>query len=467
MIHARAAAITLLQQSRHRRGFASELLDHWFQQHPDFPAVDRRLVTQLVCGVIRRRATLDALIAPFIQRPLATVEPVLRDLLRLGAYQLAILTHIPPYAAVHATVAAATELQLRRASGLLNAVLRRLAAVVSDDCLTAPAADAVPLEEPIPPPLDSLGSPQLPSCRYRRLRQPLLPDPQTHPLHYLATAFSYPRPLLSRWLSRYSWEHTLRYAAWFNTPPALWIRVNCRVISRETYRLRLAAAGIDAYPGPHPQSLYLPDPPPITQLPGYAEGEFTVQDHSAMLVASALEPKPGWHILDLCAAPGGKTTHLAELMHDQGRIIACDIDQCRLETLHRLTQRLRLQCVVPHCLPPHAPPPDGPFDAALVDVPCSNTGVLHRRPEARWRWRSHALNTLRQRQTQLLLHALAVTRPGGPVIYSTCSLEPEENEQLICAVRRAVPHLRIELQHHALPGQPADGAYYARLRRRR
>ncbi|MCS7269780.1 MAG: hypothetical protein NZ703_01740 [Gemmataceae bacterium] len=463
MVNVRSAAAELLQRWRQRQGFAPELLDQWLSAQPDFTDADRRLLTQLVCGVIRRRATLDALLLPWVQRPWQAVEPALRDLLRLGCYQLVILTHIPAYAAVHATVEAAAERGLARAKGFLNAILRRLATLVSDAFAQAPAADAIPLDDPLPP--NALAEMVLP-VRYRCLRQPLLPAPHDDPVGYLATAFSLPRSLVRRWLERYGWEESLRRAAWSNTPPPLWLRVHTRKISRETFRLRLAAAGIEAQPGPHPQSLYLPDPPPVPLIPGYSEGEFTVQDLSAMEVASALEPLPGWRVLDLCAAPGGKTTHLAELMDDRGTIIACDVDARRLDTLQQLVRRLDLHYIEPRLLAADEPPPAGPYDAVLVDVPCSNTGVLHRRPEARWRWHADDLTPLTRRQTELLLRAVSLVRPGGAVLYSTCSLEPEENEQIVHAVRRAVPHLLIEKEHHALPGRPADGGYYARLRRR-
>ena len=457
----RAVAVQLLQRCRSGRSFASDWLDRWLTEDTTFSAADRRLLTQLVCGVIRRRATLDALIQPLLERPWSAVEPVLQDLLRLGAYQLVVLTHIPAYAAVDETVASAEKLGYTRAKGFLNAVLRRLATLVSDEFTTTPAADAVPVDDPLP--WQAWTAETLP-LRYRRLRQARLPDPQRQKLDYLALAFSLPRSLLSRWLERQGWQETLRWAAWFNAPPLVWLRVNTRKISRELFQNRLAAAGIASQCGPYPQSLHLPDPPPIRQIPGYAEGEFTVQDLSAMLVASAVEPRSGMRILDLCAAPGGKTTHLAELMNDHGHILACDIHPGRLDTLRALVQRLGLTCIEPHLLTPDAPLPAKAFDAVLVDAPCSNTGVLHRRAEARWRWHSRDLKTLTRRQKELLQQALACVRPGGVIVYSTCSLEPEENEGLIRELRRSCPNLQIEEEYHAFPGRPADGGYHVRLR---
>ena len=206
---------------------------------------------------------------------------------------------------------------------------------------------------------------------------------------------------------------------------------------------------------------------PIRDLPGYADGWFSVQDESAMRVASALAPEPGETILDLCAAPGGKTTHLAELMRNSGRIVACDMDDGRLQTVADLVQRLGLTIVQTCRLHDEhgTDAPAGPFDRVLVDVPCSNTGVLGKRPEARWRLRPDDLRELVARQTCLLSLAALRLRVGGAIVYSTCSIEPEENRGVVEAVLRKFLNLRLERDEEAAPGRPADGGYWARLRR--
>ena len=333
---------------------------------------------------MRRRATLDALVRPHVNRPFHEVQDPLVDLLRVGAYQLAFLTHVPRHAAVHETV----EATLPMARGFVNAVLRRVSEAVTDEFVFAPAADAVPLDG---------------DQRHRKLAKPLLPDPATHPAPYLAAAFGWPRWLADRWLDRHGFMECVRLGFWFNAPPPLWLRVNATQLPREAYRLALAAAGIAADSGGHPQALTLPDPPPVRQLPGYDAGEFAVQDLASMAVASAVAPQPGWRVLDLCSAPGGKTTHLAELMADRGEVVACDVDPRRLATVTALYQRLKLTCVTPHLLDKRdTVPPPGPYDAALVDAPCSNTGVLGRRPEARWRLHPSEFGDLIRLQTRLL-----------------------------------------------------------------
>jgi 16S rRNA (cytosine967-C5)-methyltransferase len=202
----------------------------------------------------------------------------------------------------------------------------------------------------------------------------------------------------------------------------------------------------------------------VRDIPGYDAGWFSVQDESALRVAQALAPEPGWIILDLCAAPGGKTTHLAELMRDQGSIVACDIDEGRLRTVQTLAGRLGVSCIRTHLLDPRRPVvPSGPFDAALVDVPCSNTGVLGRRPEVRWRLRPEELPYLTRLQGQLLRTALGRVKSGGVVVYSTCSIEPEENRALVQSVLKET-RVRLEAEEESVPGRPADGGYWARLR---
>jgi 16S rRNA (cytosine967-C5)-methyltransferase len=274
--------------------------------------------------------------------------------------------------------------------------------------------------------------------------------------------------LTSRWLNRYGWAECLRLGFWFAGAAPLWLRCNPLRTDRDTFLAALAQAGVRAEPGEHPQAVRLLEHAAIRDLPGYEEGWFTVQDESAMRVASALGPQPGSRVLDLCAAPGGKTTHLAELMQNQGQVIACDVDELRLQTVQELCRRLGITIVETHRLHPERQeePPAGPFDAILVDVPCSNTGVLGRRPEVRWRLRPGELPHLVRLQTKLLLQAVERIRPGGSVIYSTCSIEPEENRQVAQAVLAAVSHLVLEAEQEQMPGQTADGGYWAKLRSR-
>ncbi|MBP3958519.1 hypothetical protein J8F10_24995 [Gemmata sp. G18] len=532
-ITARQVAADVLNRSRSRDGFAAELIDDALSK-VSLTAQDRRFVTQLVFGVTRRAGTLDAILKPFIHLPFHAVQPRVWDLLRLGAFQLTFLTHVPKHAAVNETVELAPYVGALKAKGFVNGVLRRVSELVTEDFTDKPGADAVAFAWEPPPPspfpsgegeeqrqptppsplpegkgeqaratamLETVsdssfslfpsrrglqgepagGSPS-PEVRgdggvgsssavtggkgsYRRLARPVLPDPVADPTGYFAAAFSFPQWLANRWVERYGPAECTRLGFWFNAPPPLWIRVNKQNASRESYRAQLAGQMIEAEPGAHPQSLRFAEHHSIRDLPGYAAGDFAVQDHSSMLVASALGVEPGMRVLDACAAPGGKTTHLTELMDNRGHVTACDIEAKRLETVTTLCQRLQMKDVETVLLNEDGELPPGPFDAALVDVPCSNTGVLGRRPEVRWRLKPNEFEHLIRLQTRLLILAAERVKPGGAVVYSTCSIEPDENEGVVKAVCRGMRSLSLEAEHSSAPGRPSDGGYWARLRK--
>jgi 16S rRNA (cytosine967-C5)-methyltransferase len=426
--------------------FAWERLDDALRQTP-LAATDRGLATELVYGSLRRRGSLDALIHTHTDRPRDRIAPEVWELLRLGAYQLVYLSHVPPHAAIYETVELAKSCGQAKAAGFVNGVLRGLSRSLTEEIVTSPAIDALPVAD----------------GKYRRLTKPTLPDPTTHRTEYIAAGFSLPRWLAERWLERLGWDETIRLGFWFVEAPPLWVRANPLKTSRDALREAFAAAGVAAEPGPHPQSLRLSGHVPIRSLPGYVEGWFTVQDLSAMAAASAVAPAPGMTVLDLCAAPGGKTTHLAELMNNTGRIVACDANPRRLRTVGELCERLGITVVETRQPPGSRFAHD--FDAALVDVPCSNTGVLGRRPEVRWRLTPADVAELAALQTDLLRQACELVRPGGAVVYSTCSIEPEENSGVVRAALAGLPDWELEMEQEHRPGLPGDGGYFVGLRR--
>jgi 16S rRNA (cytosine967-C5)-methyltransferase len=446
---ARTTALQVLLDCRRRDSFVQEALDRRLSAGGLSPA-DRRLATQLAYGVLRRRITLQAIVEPFVTRPTEKVEPWLWDALRLGAFQLGMLDHIPVHAALNETVELAASFGRPGAKGFLNGVLRSVARLMTPGRQESPGTDALPLE----------------SGAYRRLALPVLPDPASHPVEYVGLGFGLPPWLVRRWAERYPLDELFRLGFWFAGPAPLSLRINPLRVTREDYLAACSAFGLHAEVGDHPQAINLRDNFPIRDLPGYDEGKFSVQDQSAMRVGSLLAPEPGMSVLDLCAAPGGKATHLAELMQDRGRIVACDSDSTRLQTVAALAKRLGLNSIetqqVSRTLDDA---PAGPFDAVLADVPCSNTGVLGRRPEARDRLRPSDLPELAALQERLLHVAADRVRPGGVVVYSTCSIEPEENSGVVRRVLDARPELRLESEIEAVPGRPADGGYRARLRR--
>lgn len=450
--NARTLALQVLLDCARHEGFIQDVLDRQLStpQARELSGPDRRLATHLAYGVLRRRGTLTTLLQPLVNRPPEAVEPWLWDTLQLGVYQLLLLTQIPPHAALNETVELARLFGRPRAKGFINGVLRSCLGLITADRLTEPAADALPMEG---------GS-------YRRLTRPALPAPATHPVEYLARAFGLPLWLAERWLPRLGRDEAYRLGFWFAGPAPLTLRVNPLRSARAALLDALARGGWHADPGDQPQVIRLREHVAVRDLPGYADGWFSVQDESATRAGAAVAPEPGSAVLDLCAAPGGKTTHLAEQMHDRGRIVACDVDEGRLQTVRELAARLGLRSIETVRIDPQRRDsvPAGPFDRVLVDVPCSNTGVLGRRPEARWRLVPGDIRHLVLMQERLLRLAVERTRPGGTVVYSTCSIEPEENGQLVRRVLAGLPGTTLEAEEESAPGRPSDGAYWARVR---
>lgn len=445
--NARELAFVIL--SEHKS--SGRLIAPLFEQHSrsgSLSSADRGLASEIVYGIVRRQTTLNFVLQQQIDRPRHRVEGELWTLLQIGAYQLIFLDSVPAHAAVNETVNVARRIGNSRWSGFLNGVLRAVARELTNESIDAPAADAVPVT----------------AGRYRRLSQPVFADPDESHREYVAQAFSFPEWLIERWQTRFDPDELLRICFWFNGRAPISLRVNLLRTSRDKLLAAFDSAGIAASAGPLPEAVQLEDSMRIEMLPGFREGWFCVQDSSAMQAAALLDPHRGERVLDLCAAPGTKTTHLAERMHDEGVIVATDVSADRLKLVNENCERLGLGCVEPRQIAPDGSDlPDGPFDAALVDVPCSNTGVLGKRPEARWRIKPQDVRELPSLQFRLLCDACDRVREGGRVLYSTCSIEAEENEQVVHQLRKSRPHIQISQSLTHTPGKPADGGYQAIL----
>jgi 16S rRNA (cytosine967-C5)-methyltransferase len=278
-------------------------------------------------------------------------------------------------------------------------------------------------------------------------------------------AFSFPRWLIERWHRRFDLSELCRLGFWFDQAAPLSLRVNELRTTRDDLLTKLVAQGVPAQPGNLPEAIRLDGTLRVDSLPEFAEGLFTVQDESAMQAVDLLTPQPGETVLDLCAAPGAKTTHLAERMKNTGTVIATDVRPERLKRIEENCRRLGVSIVKTTLVSPDGKDlPAGPFDAILVDVPCSNTGVLGKRPEARWRINPPQIVELAGQQRSLLLAASQRLKPAGRVVYSTCSIEPEENDQIVRQVLNEISAMILVEERHHLPGKPADGGYQALLR---
>jgi len=390
---------------------------------------DRALTTEIVYGVTRRRLTLDWIIEHYASRPLDKLDPLLRLILQVALYQLLFMDKVPEYAAVNEAVKAAKrDLHAgagKFANGLLRTVLR--------------AKDRIPY-----------------------------PSVGTHPIEHFAVVHSYPRWLIRRWLTQFGHDQTAEICAAGNQAPPITLRANRLKVSSAELIEHLQHEGAQAaLAGGDEAAVLVRSPKPLPSLDAFAQGECYVQDITAMSVARLLDPQPGEQVLDLCAAPGGKTSHCAELMNDTGRVVACDLDEKRIEMLRANMARLGLTCVEPARCDAHDVPklmPQTTFDRVLLDAPCSNTGVLRRRVEARWRISEQEIESLSTRQAELLQTGARMVRPGGILVYSTCSIEHDENQDIARGFLSRHGEFRLEGEMALLPAAGGgDGGYMARL----
>lgn len=391
---AREIALRVLDRIERESAFANLALDGAFRDWPA-PKQERAFCTEMVYGTVRHRLTLDWMLHFYCSRPVEKLTPVIRNILRLSLYQLAIMNHKPEAAVVNEAVTLATKHGPGGTSGLVNAILRAY-----------------------------LRDPQ----------KVKFPDLRSDPARHISLRFSHPEWLVERWLARFGVEDTVALCERNNTPAPVTIRTNTLVTGRENLLERLASTGVQAEPTSlAPEGLTISGFDRLESLDAYKEGWFTVQDESSMLVAHALSPEPGEDVIDLCGAPGGKTTHIAQLMENRGRILSVDLRPHRIRLIEQTAERLGISIIATKAVDAlEFDPPDGkPVHALLLDAPCTGTGVLGRRADARWRKTPGELTELASLQRKLLSHAATLVAPGGHLVYSTCSLEPEENHLAI------------------------------------
>jgi 16S rRNA (cytosine967-C5)-methyltransferase len=424
----REIAARVLNQRAAGAEYVETLLDAEFAKARLSPK-DCALCQELVYGVVRWQAALDWLIARRTKGQ--TQKSVLRVLLRLGLYQIFWLDRIPDHAAVYETVELAKRNGFGAQSGFINAVLRGF------------------LRE------------------FEATERSLAGLKATQP----HLGYSHPEWLWTRWRDRWGAEKAAQLMAWNNTPPATYARANTLKTDAGKLLAQWRDEGVEYdffrrnWTGEN-LVFELKSHPSLTKLASFQQGLFYVQDPSTLLAVHELNPRPGETVLDLCAAPGGKTTYIAQLMQNQGRIVAQDISSERLKLIQGNCRRLGVTCVESTPAPDtsHLAPHTSHFDKALVDVPCSNSGVMRRRVDLRWRMRLEEIERLRATQLGLLRQAPLALKPGGTLVYSTCSLEPEENGKVLEAFLSERPEFKLESERELLPFvDGVDGGYVAKL----
>src|SRR5690606_16683899 len=391
---AREVALDVLIAVEERGAYSNLLLGRTLDRI-SLPPRDRRLATELIYGTIQRLNTLDWILDRFVKGGVRTLQPWVRQLLRLGVYQLHYLDRIPPRAAVHETVNLAKRRGHKGIAGLVNGVLR---AYLRDD-----------------------------------RNWPWLTAPRTAEEWALAT--SHPVWMVRRFQEVFGKETAWKILNANNEPPPVSLRVNPLKADRDRLLLELArSSGGEARPSLlSPQGIVLRGAGSPASLPGFREGLFTVQDESSMLVAEAVSPRPGNFGMDVCAAPGGKTTHQAEKKENRGRIVAFDIHPRKLRLIEENVRRLGISIVEVRQADARdlTEAVERPADFMHLDAPCSGLGVIRRKPDIKWRKETSDIDGVAALQWQMLLSASRWVRPGGTLVYSTCTLEPRENEEQI------------------------------------
>ena len=370
---------------------------------------DRRLVTELVYGTIRRQRTLDTLIDQLATKK--QPPPDLRIILNLGLYQLRYLSQIPDSAAVNTTVELAKQNGFSGLAGFVNGILRQ-------------------------------------SLRSETFK---LPD---DPLDRLGILHSFPNWIIQVWLDQFGITETEKLCEWMNQPPQIDLRINTLKTTLDQVEAAMHAQNIEVTRIPHlPQALRLPSSTgAIQNLPGYSEGWWMVQDSSAQLVGYLVDPQPGETVIDACAAPGGKTMHLAELMRDRGTVHALDRTPSRLKKLQQNCDRLDLTTIkIATGDSRNLPQFKQTADRVLVDAPCSGLGTLNRHADARWKQTPETVQDLAQLQAEILTEAATWVKPNGTIVYATCTLHPAENESIVQNFLTQNPNWRIDLPDASSP----------------
>lgn len=412
---ARDIALEALYAVEHDGAFSNIALNRVLEKYQP-EKIDRGFITELVYGSLRTLNTLDWILNQFLKKPVSELPARIKDILRMGVYQLFYMEKVPDSAACNESA------NLARIHGhagtvkLVNGVLRNIA---------------------------------------RKSQEIRFPDIETDPLSGIALKYSHPEWLVSRWIKEYGPEAAEDFCRANNIIPPNSIRTNTLKTTREKLREILADEGVNSSEGKFaPETLIIEGFRSVGSIEAHKSGFFMVQDESSTLVGRVLNPKPGSFVIDACSAPGGKSTHMAQLMNNEGRIISADVHPHKMDLIKENADRLGVKIIEPVVLDAtrlheHY---ENKADFILVDAPCSGLGVLRRRPEIRWRKSEAQIKELSSLQKQILESSAKCLKSGGVLVYSTCTVTDEENIDVVNDFLNTHREFEAESMESVLPG---------------
>jgi len=392
----RAICLEILNRVEESDRHPDTLLSDSFKRYRHLTSLDRAFLTELSYGVLRWRGKLDWVIGRFSKVPREKIEPWILNTLRLGLYQILHLTRTPVSAAVNESVELAKKIRGRGGAGFVNGLLRSVV---------------------------------------REREGVVYPDITKDPILHLSVAESYPSWLVQRWVGEWGIEETLRICRAMNQISPLTLRTNTLKISPEDLIERLREKGLTPLPTSYAaEGMVLKDAPPVSELPFFKEGLYIIQDEASQLVTEVLGPRSGERILDACAAPGGKATHIAQRMKNEGDIYALDLTMEKLSLVAEACKRLgvKIMRTLRGDGTKPLPIPQGmKFDRVLADVPCSGFGTLRKNPDLKWRKGEGDIHRMSELQSSILRSVSRYVKEGGVLVYSTCTIFREENEDVV------------------------------------
>ncbi|SJZ30911.1 16S rRNA (cytosine(967)-C(5))-methyltransferase RsmB [Selenihalanaerobacter shriftii] len=390
--NARQVAIESVYRVNEEDGYSNLTLNHLLQKY-DVTSRDRALATELVYGSLRMRNNLDWVLNQFANRKVKKMDGWTRNILRLGLYQIRFLNGIPGPVACNETVELAKEYQHRGAAKFVNGVLRNI---------------------------------------LRNLDSIEFPDLKDDPVQHIRFKYSFPQWMVETWVKEYGIQKTIDICNAFNQVPEKIIRKNSLKISSKELQNKLINNGLEIEEIKDiPQAFRVSNYSRLSKLDSFKAGEFYIQGLYSILVGHILKPQLGERVLDLCSAPGGKTTHLAELMNNQGEIVANELHLNKIDLIKENCKRLGIQIVTTQVQDGREVEFNQSFDRILVDAPCSGLGIISKKPEIKWKKKPQDIHTLSQLQLELLINGSKFLKKGGELVYSTCTIAAKENIEVL------------------------------------